>query len=71
MTWLKVDAACAYAGGLDRKTLYAAVRAGDLMVARVGTGRNILFADCWIDDWLSKGADHRHRFIDRRPERVA
>jgi hypothetical protein len=52
MTWLKIAGACEYAGGLDRKTLYAAVDAGKLEVRRIGDGRNMLFADIWIDAWV-------------------
>jgi hypothetical protein len=56
MTWMKIDDACEYAGGLDRKTMYAAVKAGALTVAPVGNGRNMLFAAEWIDEWLCRRA---------------
>ena len=52
MKWMKVDAACSRAGGVHRKTIYAAVATGKLKVARIGAGRNLLFSDVWIDEWL-------------------
>lgn len=66
MAWIKIDAACAYAGGLSRKTLYGSVRRGELKAARVGCGRNIVFCEAFIDEWLEsrsriQGAEH----IDR------
>jgi len=54
MRWMKIDDACRYAGGLSRKTLYAAVRAGRLRAAHVGAGRNLLFCAAWIDAWLQQ-----------------
>jgi predicted DNA-binding transcriptional regulator AlpA len=56
MEWLKVDAARAYAGGVSRKTLYAAVQRGELKAARIGAGRNLVFCEPWIDEWLSRCA---------------
>lgn len=56
MTWIKIDAACAYAGGLSRKTLYGAVARGELKAARVGYGRNIVFSEAFIDEWLASSA---------------
>jgi excisionase family DNA binding protein len=57
MRWMKVDAACSYAGGVSRRTLYDAVRAGKLKAAHVGAGRNILFAESFIDEWLKASAE--------------
>ena len=56
MVWMKVDDACRYAGGVSRKTLYAAVRAGCLRTAHIGAGRNMLFCAEWIDQWLRRSA---------------
>ena len=49
---MKAPAAAAYAGGISTKTLYAAVAAGKLKAARIGAGRNLLFCEHWIDEWL-------------------
>jgi hypothetical protein len=57
MQWLKAaDAAREWCGGVHPKTLYAAVKAGKLKAARIGAGRNLLFSDVWIDEWLQKSA---------------
>jgi excisionase family DNA binding protein len=53
---MKVDEARAYAGGISRRTLYDAVRAGKLRAAHVGSGRNLLFAESFIDEWLQQSA---------------
>lgn len=53
---MKVGAAAAYAGGVNPKTLYAAVQRGDLKAARIGAGRNVLFCEAWIDEWLGATA---------------
>jgi hypothetical protein len=53
MHWMKIDPARAYAGNLSRKVLYDAAEAGDLKVARIGAGRNMLFSDVWLDEWLT------------------
>jgi excisionase family DNA binding protein len=73
MKWLKIDGACRHAAELDRKTLYAAVDAGELRVARVGTGRNMLFAAEWIDEWLTARAHQPRPLSSHVPtrERVA
>jgi excisionase family DNA binding protein len=52
MSWMKIDAARAYAGGISRKALYRAVASGRLRAARIGTGRSLLFCESWIDEWL-------------------
>ena len=58
MTWVKAEeAAATWAGGVNVKLLYAAVRAGRLRAARIGAGRNLLFCELWIDEWLTAGAD--------------
>ena len=56
MRWLKIHGACAYAGDMSSKTIYAAVAAGRLRAARVGAGRNLMFSEEWIDDWLRGSA---------------
>ena len=50
--WMKVDEACTYAGGISRKTLYAAIRGGRLQAGRLGSGRNVVISDAAIDRWL-------------------
>ncbi len=52
MSWMKIDAARTYAGGISRKALYRAVASGRLRAARIGTGRSLLFCEPWIDEWL-------------------
>ena len=52
MRWFRCAEAARYAGGISEKVLYRAVREGKLRVARIGAGRNILFAEQWIDEWL-------------------
>jgi excisionase family DNA binding protein len=59
MRWLKVDQAREYAGGVSRKTLYSAVAQDRLKAARVGAGRNLLFCEQWIDEWLRESAEER------------
>lgn len=57
MRWMKVDEACCYAGGVSRKTLYGAIRKGQLQAGRIGAGRNLVVSDVAIDRWLE---DSRH-----------
>lgn len=52
MRWMKIDEACRYAGGVSRKTVYAAIRAGRLEAGRIGAGRNLVVSDVAIDRWL-------------------
>lgn len=53
MRWLKVPAAAKeWAGGVNPKTLYTAIRAGHLKAARIGAGRNVLLCEAYVDDWL-------------------
>lgn len=61
MRWMKIGPACEHAGNLNPKVLYAAVERGDLRVARVGTGRNMIFSDEWLNDWLTRSADVKSR----------
>jgi excisionase family DNA binding protein len=57
MRWLKADeAAREWAGGVSAKTLYAAIRRGNLKAARIGAGRNLLFCEQWVDEWLTASA---------------
>jgi hypothetical protein len=56
-TWLKVPkAAKENAGGVSPKVLYAAIRQGKLKAARIGSGRNILVCEAFIDEWLMRSA---------------
>lgn len=57
LRWMRVDEARTYAGGVSRKTLYAAVAAGKLKAARIGAGRNLLFSPAFIDEWLTRSAE--------------
>jgi len=59
MHWFKIAVAAVYAGGLAPRTLYAAAQRGDLRVARIGAGRNLLTCDEWVDEWLSASAEER------------
>lgn len=55
MRWLKVsEAAQEWAGGVNPKTVYAAIRAGKLKAARIGAGRNMLLCEQWVDEWLKE-----------------
>lgn len=54
--YMRCPEACRYAGGekpLCEKLVYAAVRAGKLKVARIGSGRNWVTTAEWVDEWLS------------------
>ena len=58
MRWLKAsEAAREWAGNVAPKTLYRAVRDGRLKAARIGAGRNLLFCETWIDQWLQATAE--------------
>jgi excisionase family DNA binding protein len=51
--WHKAQyAAREWCGGVSTKTLYRAVRNGELKAARIGAGRNLLFCRDWCEDWL-------------------
>ncbi len=53
MRWLKVqDAATEWAGGISSKTIYAAIRSGQLRAARIGAGRNVLLCEDYVEAWL-------------------
>jgi len=52
--WLKVREAADRAR-CGPKTIYRAVRSGQLRAARIGGRRELRFLDNWIDDWLIKG----------------
>jgi hypothetical protein len=55
--WKKARSAAAeWCGGVSPKLLYAAVKSGDLKAARIGAGRNLLFCEEWIDEWLRSTA---------------
>jgi excisionase family DNA binding protein len=51
---MKIDEACRYAGGVSRKTIYAAIRGGRLEAGRIGAGRNVVVSDAAIDRWLER-----------------
>ncbi len=57
MRWMKIEPACDYAGKLNRKVLYQAVKKGLLKAAHIGAGRNLLFCEQWIDEWLNSSLD--------------
>ena len=58
MEWKRAkDAARDWAGGISVKTLYAAVQRGQLKAARIGAGRNMLFCQQHVDQWLSASAE--------------
>ena len=57
MTWMKAAAAARYAGGVNTKLLYRAVRDGRLRCARVGLGRNVIPCDRWLDEWLASSSE--------------
>jgi len=59
MTWMKAGLACAYLGGISAKTLYSAVKKGDLKAARIGAGRNLLFCEMWLDEFATESAAAR------------
>ena len=70
MRWPKIQGACAYAGDVSSKTIYAAVAVRPLNAARVGAGRNLMFAEAWIDDWLRRSATTAdERSVEERAER--
>jgi excisionase family DNA binding protein len=54
---MKIDEACRYAGGVSRKTVYAAIRAGRLDAGRIGAGRNLVVSEIAIDRWLERSRD--------------
>lgn len=57
MRWLKApEAAQEWAGGISPKTLYRAVKKKQLRAARIGSGRNLLFCEEWITEWLQRSA---------------
>ena len=55
--WKKVPAAARdWAGGISAKTVYAAIRKGQLRAAHIGTGRNVLVCQAYVDEWLHGSA---------------
>jgi hypothetical protein len=54
--WMKARPAAEFCGGISVKALYTAVRAGDLRAARIGAGRNLLFCESFLTDWLMRSA---------------
>ena len=55
MKWARVaEAAKTWAGGVNPKTIYKAIRAGDLKAARIGAGRNMLVCEEWVNEWLQR-----------------
>jgi hypothetical protein len=58
--WKKIpDAAREWAGGVSSKTLYAAIKKGDCLAARIGTGRNMLVCEEYIDAYLRRSAEQK------------
>ena len=57
MKWMKATEAAQYCGGISEKLLYSAARNGQLKVARVGAGRNMLFCEEWCDEFLKRSAE--------------
>jgi excisionase family DNA binding protein len=57
MSWMKVDGARAYMGGFSRRTIYEAIRRGELRAARIGAGRNVVTCTEWCDDYLKRRAE--------------
>lgn len=49
--WLKIREAAARAR-CGPKTIYRAVRSGQLRAVRLGGRRELRFLESWIDDWL-------------------
>jgi excisionase family DNA binding protein len=72
MRWMKVGPACEYLGGIHRETLYDAVRSGKCIAARIGSGRNLLFSDVWLDAYATRCAEQpSERHDSRRSESIA
>jgi excisionase family DNA binding protein len=65
MEWIRIKDAAQYAGRVNQKTIYAAIRRGDLRVARIGVGRNVLTSREWVDAWLSGTGDADRQLSDR------
>jgi hypothetical protein len=60
MRWLRAkDAAREWCGGTSPKLLYKAVKRGELKAAPIGSGRNLLFCEPWIDEWLRASAERK------------
>lgn len=68
--WLTVREAAAHAR-CGPKSIYRAVRSGQLRAARIGGRRELRFLESWIDEWLLRdmtGADGQHRVVVDGPE---
>ena len=52
VTWMKVKKASEYALDVSPKIIYSTVRAGQLRAAKIGAGRNLLFCEEFLDEWL-------------------
>ena len=70
MRWLKAREAAAYAGNISPKVLYRAVRDGRLKAARIGVGRNLVFAVEWVDEWLTQSVETGSRSDDEKARRM-
>ena len=53
--WLTTEGAAAHTQ-LSRKTIYTAVRSGQLRAAVVGGRRELRFRQAWLDAWLEATA---------------
>ena len=69
VTWFKAPKAAKYAGGISVKVLYSAVREGKCQVAKIGAGRNYLWCEAFIDEWLRATVEPVKQSVDdvRRP----
>ena len=56
MTWLTVSEAAARAKA-GKRSIYAAVRTGELRAAPINERGDLRIADAWLDAWLEQRAD--------------
>lgn len=56
--WLRVSEAAKRAS-CGRSTIYAAIQAGQLRIAKVGGGRIVRIKPEWVDEWLQGGGTRR------------
>jgi excisionase family DNA binding protein len=67
--WLKVREAADRAR-CGPKTIYRAVRSGQLRAARIGGRRELRFLDSWVDAWLLGQEVFRPALIEIADNRV-
>ena len=69
MRWKKVpEAATEWAGNVSPKTMYGAIRAGKLKAARIGSGRNVLICEQYVDAWLTSSVRSEIPHVERPVE---